>query len=195
MRRVHVRSGVRGGKRQDEVRHQNAWLRRGPGLCSTPWRDTTPRAVVLGGLAALEGGLEDLAALEGAPGVLVALAALAALAGLGVLVGALGVLVVLREGWCRGLQEDGSFQHARVPRGLVVHAPPVSHTPSSVSLGGAVRVCRSSSVSSLFWSLPTTTREAKRCAPTRGVHHASDVSLLRWFHAFAPARTLSCSLD
>jgi len=77
----------------------------------------------------------------------------------------------------------------------VVHAPPVSHTPSSVSLGGAVRVCRSSSVSSRFWSLPTTTREAERCAPTRGVHHASDVEPLRWFHASAPARTLSCSLD
>jgi len=77
----------------------------------------------------------------------------------------------------------------------VVHAPPVSHTPSSVSLGGAVRVCRSSSVPSRFWSLPTTTREAERCAPTRGVHHASDVEPLRWFHASAPARTLSCSLD
>src|SRR5262249_27521473 len=157
--------------------------------------ETVRGGVVRGGVGAGEGGLEGLAALEGAPGVLVALEDLAALEGLGVLVGALGVLVVLREGWCRGLQEDGSFQHARVPRGLVVHAPPVSHTPSSVSLGGAVRVCRSSSVSSLFWSLPTTTREAKRCAPTRGVPHASDVSLLRWFHAFAPARTLSCSLD
>ena len=96
MRRAHVRSGVRGGKRQDEVRQQNAWLRRGPGLCSTPWRDTTPRAVVLGGLEDLEGVLEDLAALEGAPGVLVALEDLGALEGL-------GVLVVLREGWCRGL--------------------------------------------------------------------------------------------
>ena len=103
MRHAHVRSGVRGGKRQDEVRQQNAWLRRGPGLCSTPWRDTTPRAVVLGGLEAPEGVLEDLGALEGAPGVLVALEDLAVLEGLGVLVVALGVLVVLREGWCRGL--------------------------------------------------------------------------------------------
>jgi len=52
--------------------------------------------VVLGGLEDLEGVLEDLAALEGAPGVLVALEDLGALEGL-------GVLVVLREGWCRGL--------------------------------------------------------------------------------------------
>ena len=59
--------------------------------------------MVLGGLEAPEGVLEDLGALEGAPGVLVALEDLAVLEGLGVLVVALGVLVVLREGWCRGL--------------------------------------------------------------------------------------------